>query len=358
MQASVAYFFRVVMVVLCGAVFAVPAVAQVVQRGIVLEMSSGEKPVAGVEIRAAGAAPTDSDAGGLFVLDFPDALSGDPFLLDNIYKKGFEIVNREKVDKWNLSADAMLKIVLGRTEVIDSLRKKYYRIGTSAAEKEYEKSLAELHARKKLYGITDEAYVRMLDSLSMVRVKLRTRIETYARMFSRINHDELDAVERQALALLDKGDMSGAIRLYERMRTDSVLIQRMAGRKVAEDDLAVLLPSLMHDFEIMKQVGDVAGCDSVGRIIFAAAGTVGQKLPVAEWMLVCRDADAALDCYGMLVREAQTLADVEQIQTSLFASLAKIKLSKAMKKKTKLLEERMNARKNWARIKENTWKNE
>lgn len=63
------------------------------------------------------------------------SLPGDPLLLDGVYKKGFEMVNREKVDNWNLSSDAVLKIVLGRTEMIDALRKKYYQIGVSASER-------------------------------------------------------------------------------------------------------------------------------------------------------------------------------------------------------------------------------
>lgn len=37
------------------------------------------------------------------------------------------MVNREKVDNWNLSSDAVLKIVLGRTEMIDALRKNIIR---------------------------------------------------------------------------------------------------------------------------------------------------------------------------------------------------------------------------------------
>lgn len=46
------------------------AEAQVVQRGVVLEMNSGNRPLAGVEIRATGAASSDSDQEGQFVLSF------------------------------------------------------------------------------------------------------------------------------------------------------------------------------------------------------------------------------------------------------------------------------------------------
>ena len=74
----------------------VPAAAQIVQRGVVLEMSSGRRPVSGVEVRAVGAAPSDSDMEGRFELDFPASLPGDPLFLDRIHKQGFELVNRER----------------------------------------------------------------------------------------------------------------------------------------------------------------------------------------------------------------------------------------------------------------------
>lgn len=90
--------------------------------------------------------------------------------------------------------------------------------------------------------------------------------------FARLNRDELERTEQQALELLDKGDMEGAIRLYESMHTDSVLAQRVAGRQAADADVQLLLPSLVHSFELMRQTGDVAGCDSVARLIWKQHG--------------------------------------------------------------------------------------
>lgn len=187
---------------MCGGMLFPFAEAQVVQRGVVLEMNSGNRPLAGVEIRATGAASSDSDQEGQFVLSFVSSFPGDPLLLDGVYKKGFEMVNREKVDNWNLSSDAVLKIVLGRTEMIDALRKKYYQIGVSASEREYHAALVELETRRKLQRLTDEEYVRRVDSLSQVQVTLKRRLEVYAMRFARLNRDELERTEQQALELL------------------------------------------------------------------------------------------------------------------------------------------------------------
>lgn len=343
---------------LCGGMLFSFAEAQVVQRGVVLEMNSGNRPLAGVEIRATGAAPSDSDQEWQFVLSFVSSLPGDPLLLDGVYKKGFEMVNREKVDNWNLSSDAVLKIVLGRTEMIDALRKKYYQIGVSASEREYHAALVELETRRKLQRLTDEEYVRRVDSLSQVQVTLKRRLEVYAMRFARLNRDELERTEQQALELLDKGDMEGAIRLYESMHTDSVLAQRVAGRQAADADVQLLLPSLVHSFELMRQMGDVAGCDSVGHLILEATREMAPRLTVTEWMWNSGKKEAAIDRYGLLVREAQTVAEVEQIEVSLQRCRQDLKWPKKIKEKLKLLEERILARRNWARIKENSWKNE
>ena len=46
------------------------AEAQTTQKGVVKEFNSGGSPVAGVQIAAMGAAATDSDGDGRFVLEF------------------------------------------------------------------------------------------------------------------------------------------------------------------------------------------------------------------------------------------------------------------------------------------------
>lgn len=76
---------------LCGGMLFPFAEAQVVQRGVVLEMNSGNRPLAGVEIRATGAASSDSDQEGQFVLSFVSSFPGDPLLLDvwGIERSGF-----------------------------------------------------------------------------------------------------------------------------------------------------------------------------------------------------------------------------------------------------------------------------
>ena len=214
--------------------------AQTTQKGIVVEMSSNNKPVAGAEIKVAGASPTDSDQEGRFILNFTASLPGDPLMINDIYKKGFKIVNYEKVANWNISSASELKIVLGRTEVISALRKKYYDIGESNSEKEYRKTLAELEELKKQNALSAVEYDQKVDSMSKSMMEWQKRLEIYALKFACINRDELDAMEKQAMELLDHGDVHGAIRLYEEMKLDSAMTLKIAVRQEAKEDMKLL----------------------------------------------------------------------------------------------------------------------
>ena len=111
----------------------------------------------------------------------------------------------------------------------------------------------------------------------------------------------------------------------------------------------------MNSFRIMRQLGDVEGCDSVGRLIGASAAEIALKLEVVEWRFAAGERSTALDEYRVLVREAQTVAEIERIEASLHRSLEGATLSKSLRQRVDLLQERINARMNWAKIKENSW---
>ena len=271
--------------------------AQTTQKGIVVEMSSNNKPVAGAEIKVAGASPTDSDQEGRFILNFTASLPGDPLMINDIYKKGFKIVNYEKVANWNISSVSELKIVLGRTEVINALRKKYYDIGESNSEKEYRKTLAELEELKKQNALSAVEYDQKVDSMSKSMMEWQKRLEIYALKFACINRDELDAMEKQAMELLDHGDVHGAIRLYEEMK--------------------LLLPSLVNNFQLLKQADDKVACDSVAHLIYEMATDIKLKLMSVEWFFQRNDPSEVLDQYSLIVKETQSMQEIELVENSL-----------------------------------------
>ena len=301
--------------------------AQTTQKGIVMEMSSNNKPVAGAEIKVAGASPTDSDQEGRFILNFTASLPGDPLMINDIYKKGFKIVNYEKVANWNISSASELKIVLGRTEVINALRKKQNAL--SAVE-----------------------YDQKVDSMSKSMMEWQKRLEIYALKFACINRDELDAMEKQAMELLDHGDVHGAIRLYEEMKLDSAMTLKIAVRQEAKEDMKLLLPSLVNNFQLLKQADDKVACDSVAHLIYEMATDIKLKLMSVEWFFQRNDPSEVLDQYSLIVKDTQSMQEIELVENSLQQSLKEVKLKGELKKKAQLVFERIEDRKKWISIKE------
>ena len=291
--------------------------AQTTQKGIVVEMSSNNKPVAGAEIKVAGASPTDSDQEGRFILNFTASLPGDPLMINDIYKKGFKIVNYEKVANWNISSASELKIVLGRTEVINAVE-----------------------------------YDQKVDSMSKSMMEWQKRLEIYALKFACINRDELDAMEKQAMELLDHGDVHGAIRLYEEMKLDSAMTLKIAVRQEAKEDMKLLLPSLVNNFQLLKQADDKVACDSVAHLIYEMATDIKLKLMSVEWFFQRNDPSEVLDQYSLIVKETQSMQEIELVENSLQQSLKEVKLKGELKKKAQLVFERIEDRKKWISIKE------
>jgi len=310
--------------------------AQTTQKGIVVEMSSNNKPVAGAEIKVAGASPTDSDQEGRFILNFTASLPGDPLMINDIYKKGFKIVNYEKVANWNISSASELKIVLGRTEV----------------EKEYRKTLAELEELKKQNALSAVEYDQKVDSMSKSMMEWQKRLEIYALKFACINRDELDAMEKQAMELLDHGDVHGAIRLYEEMKLDSAMTLKIAVRQEAKEDMKLLLPSLVNNFQLLKQADDKVACDSVAHLIYEMATDIKLKLMSVEWFFQRNDPSEVLDQYSLIVKDTQSMQEIELVESSLRQSLKEVKLKGELKKKAQLVFERIEDRKKWISIKE------
>ena len=293
--------------------------AQTTQKGIVMEMSSNNKPVAGAEIKVAGASPTDSDQEGRFMLNFTASLPGDPVMINDIYKKGFKIVNYEKVANWN---------------------------------KEYRKTLAELEELKKQNALSAVEYDQKVDSMSKSMMEWQKRLEIYALKFACINRDELDAMEKQAMELLDHGDVHGAIRLYEEMKLDSAMTLKIAVRQEAKEDMKLLLPSLVNNFQLLKQADDKVACDSVAHLIYEMAADIKLKLTSVEWFFQRNDPSEVLDQYSLIVKDTQSMQEIELVENSLQQSLKEVKLKGELKKKAQLVFERIEDRKKWISIKE------
>lgn len=296
--------------IVCIWVFCTKAYSQVEQKGRVRLMSSGKTQVGGVQIMAIGATPTDSDAEGLFRLYFPNALPGDPLTSLTIYKKGYEIINADKISDWNLTDERTLDIVVGIKSHLDSLRRVYYNIGYSNYQKKY---LAAIQQIQKLNEAEDKnrmLHTAKIDSLQKEMAEYQRKLEVYAFRFARINRDDILEHEKQAIALLDIGDIEGAIKLYEDMKLEESIEVRTTIMNENREDLKLMVPQLVNIFNLHSKKGNLAACDSLQKIILDATDCVQQRIPILEHYALADNMEVYLKILNRLLSECTCLDDV------------------------------------------------
>lgn len=279
------------------------AYAQVIQKGHVTLMSSGNASVGGVQITAFGASPADSDTGGYFSLVFPSALAGDPVLNLKAYKKGYEVVNAEKLKGWNLSPDIPVKIVMGKCSHLDSLRKVYYNIGESYSQKRYNEAVIRLNSLKAENAISHNMYIHKVDSLNREMESYRLKLEHYSRRFACIDRDNILENEKCALELLDKGDIEGAIKVYEDMDLTEWLQRRVLVMNDNREDFEAILPVLANNFRLLSKKGDLVACDSIANLILSGTGKVEYRIVVAEHYFSTGNSAKAKEIYNNAIND-------------------------------------------------------
>lgn len=104
---------------------------------------------------------------------------------------------------------------------------------------------------KNQQQLSETAFLQKVDSASQSLAEWRRRLNVYAMKFACINRDELDDVDKRAITLLHGGDIQEVIRLYEEMKLDSTLMMKAAGKQEAEEDVKLLLPSLVNNFRLL-----------------------------------------------------------------------------------------------------------
>ncbi|MDR2651704.1 MAG: hypothetical protein LBC68_05260 [Prevotellaceae bacterium] len=232
--------------------------AQTTQHGIVAEMNSGNKSIAGVAIVAVGAIPTDSDNEGKFQLVFSKITAGKQVIISQVYKAGYEVVNETDLKNWTLSEKNVFKIVLCKKGTLDESRRKFYDVGQDRYYSLYQQSREELETAKNENRVNTEQYNNEVERITAEYERAMSQLAFYADKFARINKDDLNDLDAQALALVEQGKLDEAIKLYE----DSKILQQF-NEKVAQRDTAIYNADiyaghLETEIALLKQKNDIA----------------------------------------------------------------------------------------------------
>ncbi len=210
--------------------FTVNSFCQTIQKGLVREMNSKKKPIAGVQIKYIHAKATDSDITGAFTLVFErNVQPGQTIILEEIKKNGFEVVNDKNLQQLKLSNDTKFEedIILAKSGVIDSAKAVFHGASIKALTAGLKREKESLMAQLKNAKLSQDEYFKKLESLQEEFDKQNTLIAKYADEFARINFDDVSHVYQDALTLFKNGKIQACI-----SKLDSLQLLKRADRRI------------------------------------------------------------------------------------------------------------------------------
>jgi tetratricopeptide (TPR) repeat protein len=210
--------------------------AQTTVKGIVTEQNSGNKPIAGVQIKALGSTPEQTDNAGLFQLVFTSKKPGDRIIVSGIFKKGYEIVNKDVVNNWLIPGNPgdKTKIVMCPEGLIAKNTLKYYDISLDGLTKGYQNRIKELQKERDKAQIDAKTFGEQAKALADQFENQQKQLEELADKFARENFDDCSAIHRQAFEAFKSGNVGEAIRILESVNSENEIAKAKAQKEQGE----------------------------------------------------------------------------------------------------------------------------
>lgn len=199
-------------------VFAVDA--QVTQTCVVLQYNRDEKktPLPGVEVMVSNAGSQVSDAEGRLTLRFRTLKTGDRVQLLGIHKQGFELMNKDAVEQWNVSSDQKpFEIVMVSSAYFAQLKDRLMQKSSDSYKAKYQQAVHDLEAERKAGKLKEEEFNRKYDELESRYRNQLMNLDRYVDQFARIDLSEVSAEEQRILELVEAGRIDEAVLAYEKL---------------------------------------------------------------------------------------------------------------------------------------------
>jgi len=225
--------------------------SQTTVKGIVTKQNSGNKPLAGVQIKALGSTPEQTDNAGLFQMVFTSKKPGDRIVVSEISKKGYEIVNKDVVNNWLIPGNSgdKTKIVMCPEGLIAQNTLKYYDISLAGLTKAYKNRIMQLQEERDKALIDAKTFGDQAKTLADQFKNQQKQLDVLADKFARENFDDCSSIHKQAFELFKLGDIDEAIHILEtinsedeimkaqkmKLNADSVILQNISKLKFQGD---------------------------------------------------------------------------------------------------------------------------
>jgi len=204
----------------------VTAFAQATQPCMVMKYNQKEQktPLGGVEVIVKNAGSQLSDNDGVLTLRFRTLKPGDQVTLISIKKDGFELMNTEAVEQWNITGSQKpFELVMVNSVYFAQLKGKLKQTTTDIYKTKYQQAIKELEAALATAKLKEEEYNKKYDELEAQYQELLKNLDNRVDQFARIDLSQVSPEEQRILDLVDQGLVDQAVAAYNELH----LVERL-----------------------------------------------------------------------------------------------------------------------------------
>ncbi len=215
------------------------AEAQTQQVGYIKEYNGENQktPLSGVEINIKNAGSTVSAQDGRFILEFRTMRPGQRVSVTSIVKEGYEILNLDALEQWNISVDEPFVIVMVKSANFKNLCDRYYSNCSNSYRVQHERMLERLEQERQQNRISEQAYEEERTRLVNEYEQRLQDLTSYIDRFARIDLENLSVVEKEIVAAIEEGRIDEAIQMYEDQRFLETYIRQVEQRNEELDKM-------------------------------------------------------------------------------------------------------------------------
>ncbi len=267
------------------------SVAQIIQPCVVKQYTqkNNKTPLPGVQVEVRDAGTSISDNNGMLTLKFISKKPGDPVILRTAIKSGFEVMNINDVNQWNISSvQKAFELVMVNSEYFSKLKQNLHQVSTENYKKKYEDALAKLMRQKKENQLKEQEFLRKVTEIEDHYDQQLKNLDAYVDQFARIDLSELSEQEQHFIDMVHTGRLDEAAIAYESLdavgKYTTALqnvaqltrdIQKMEDEKIKIQEAATTFLSILN-----RQIGTLklAG----GQDNFRKAGLLLKRAAIAD----------------------------------------------------------------------------
>lgn len=185
--------------------------------GKVRELNSGNTPIETVQIEFSEGAPTSSDSKGNFELIFKKNTADYWSSLGLVYKKDYELVNKDAIDEIYVSdtEKKTIDIILAKTGVISAAKKVYNTVIDNTLKKAFTSQKEILSSQLSKGQLSASQYQERTENLATQFKKQEQGIDAFADALARTNIDDESPSYKEALDLFKAEKVDKAISKLE-----------------------------------------------------------------------------------------------------------------------------------------------